>query len=335
VTVSITFAGRPTFTVFANFFPATLRFLSCPMAKHGTLQTFLEYTAARSLLTVLGVLPVRFAISVGRFIGWIAYSTAADLRRTGQTNLRLAFPEKDESEREQMLRDCFASLGRELGLFGHFTTSSRETLLELIEPEGLEYLERAKAQGKGVILFTAHLGAWELTAFGLSLLGHPLSFLARRIDNPRVEGLIDKGRIRFGNRTIDKLSAGRPMVKILRSGEVLGLLLDLNTLDDEAIFVDFFGVPASTNFMVAKLALRTESPIVPIFAPWDPSRRKFQLQLQPPVAMQVTGDEDQDVRRLTEQLSMVIEEAIRRYPGQWLWVHKRWKTRPPGKPGIY
>jgi KDO2-lipid IV(A) lauroyltransferase len=125
------------------------------------------------------------------------------------------------------------------------------------------------------------------------------------------------------------------MLKILRAGEELGLLLDLNTLDDEAIFVDFFGVPASTNFMVAKLALRTESAIIPIFAPWDPVRKKFQLLLQPPVNVQVTGDQDHDVKRLTEQLSMIMEETIRRYPGQWLWIHKRWKTRPPGEPGIY
>ena len=153
--------------------------------------------------------------------------------------------------------------------------------------------------------------------------------------DPKVESLIDQGRTRFGNRTIDKLSAGRSMVKILRAGEELGLLLDLNTLDDEAIFVDFFGIPASTNFMVAKLALRTEAAIIPVFAPWDPVRKKFQLLLQPPVEVPVTGDEEQDVKRLTEQLSMIMEETIRRYPGQWLWIHKRWKTRPPGEPGIY
>jgi KDO2-lipid IV(A) lauroyltransferase len=305
------------------------------MAKHGKLQTFLEYAAARSILGILGVLPISVAMTLGRFMGKVAYSMATNLRRTGQKNLQLAFPEKDEKERSEILRDCFASLGRELGVFSHFVTSSREALLELIEPEGLEYLRNAKTQGKGVILFTGHLGAWEFTSLALSLLGHPLSFLVRRIDNPKVEKLVDQGRTRFGNRTIDKLSAGRPMVKILRSGEELGLLLDLNTLDDEAIFVDFFGVPAATNFMVAKLALRTEAPIIPIFAPWDSARRKFLLLVRPPVAVQTTGYEDEDVQRLTEELSMIMENTIRRYPGQWLWIHKRWKTRPAGEPPIY
>jgi len=305
------------------------------MAKHGKLQTLLEYLAARSVLALLGTLPISAAMSLGRSIGKVAYWTAKDLRQTAQKNLQLAFPEKDEQERNQILRECFSSLGRELGVFSHFSTSSRETLLKWIDLEGLEHLKNARTNGKGVILFTGHLGAWEFTALALSLLGYPLSFLVRRIDNPKVEDLIDRGRTRFGNRTIDKLSAGRSMIKILRAGEELGLLLDLNTLDDEAIFVDFFGVPASTNFMVAKLALRTESPIIPIFAPWDPARNKFQLLLQPPVDVQVTGDEDQDVKRLTEQLSKIMEETIRCYPGQWLWIHKRWKTRPPGEPSIY
>jgi len=305
------------------------------MAKHGKLQTFLEYSAARSVLAVLGALPVSTAMALGRALGKVAYWTAQDLRRTAQTNLQLAFPEKDEQERNEILRQCFSSLGRELGIFSHFSTSSREVLLEWIETRGLEHLRNARANGKGVILFTGHLGAWEFTALALSLLGYPLSFLVRRIDNPKVENLIDQGRTRFGNRTIDKLSAGRSMIKILRAGEELGLLLDLNTLDDEAIFIDFFGVPASTNFMVAKLALRTEAAIIPVFAPWDPARKKFQLLLQPPVVVQVTGDENYDVQKLTAQLSMIMEDTIRSHPGQWLWIHKRWKTRPPGEPSIY
>ena len=125
------------------------------------------------------------------------------------------------------------------------------------------------------------------------------------------------------------------MVKILRSNETLGLLPDLNALDDEAIFVDFFGVPAATNFITAKLALRTNSPIVPVFAPWSEEKQKFLLNVEPVIAFEPTGNEDDDVRRLTTRLSQTIENQIRRYPGQWLWIHKRWKTRPKGEPAIY
>jgi len=305
------------------------------MAKHGKLQMLGEYLLARSVLASLGTVPVSLATGVGRAMGFIAYASARNLRRTGKRNLELAFPEKSEFERRKILRSCFASLGRQLGFFSQFSNAAPSSLLELIDLEGLEHLEAARAQGRGVILFTGHLGAWELTSLALSLRDHPLSFLVRRIDNPRVEQLVDARRTRFGNRTLDKLSAARSMVRILRSGEVLGLLLDLNTLPEEAIFVDFFGIPASTGFMVAKLALRTEAPIIPIFAPWEEKRKKFVVRVEAPVSIECTGNEDEDVRQLTAKLSLIVENQIRSYPDQWLWIHKRWKTRPPGEPSVY
>jgi KDO2-lipid IV(A) lauroyltransferase len=305
------------------------------MAKQGKLRTNLEYFAARFMLAVPGLLPPSMAMAAGQMLGTLAYFVAGNLRKTGFRNLELAFPEKTLEERRAILKGCFLNLGRALGLFSQLSTRSPESLQALIAPEGITHLEQAKSEGNGLILFTAHLGAWELTSFGLSLIGHPVSFLVRRIDNPAVEEMVDEIRVRFGNQTIDKLAAARSMVRLLRSGHVLGLLLDLNVLDDEGIFVDFFGVPASTNFITAKLALRTGSSILPVFAPWDKLRKKFLLQVQPPVSAEVTGDEETDVRRLTEKLSLIVENEIRNYPDQWLWIHKRWKTRPPGEPGFY
>ena len=305
------------------------------MAKQGKLQITIEYVAARVIFASLSHLPLPVAMGVGRAIARLAYLLAGRLRRTGQRNLALALPEKTEEERRALLLGCFRSLGRELALFSKFSTASPETLHSYFNTTGLERLEKAKSESHGLILFTAHLGAWELTSFGLSLLEHPFSFLVRRLDNPKVEELVDRTRTRFGNKTIDKLAAGRGMMRIIRSGGVLGLLIDLNTLDEEAIFVDFFGVPASTNFMVAKLALRNKTQIVPIFAPWDEKQKKFALMIEPVIHPEVTGDEEADIRRLTTQLSQVVENAIRRFPDQWLWIHRRWKTRPPGEPGIY
>ena len=307
------------------------------MAKPGKLQTFLEYSAARSALVTLGRLPAPAAYSAGRAMGKLAYVLAGNLRRTGAINLRLAFPEKSDEERAQLLRDCFDSLGRQMGFFSQFSSRSREELKQLIEVQGLENLERAKAvHGNRLILFTGHLGAWELTSFGLSLVNHPFTFLVRRLDNPRIEELVDRVRKKFGNETIDKLSAARSMLKILRSGETpLGLLPDLNTLDDEAIFVDFMGVPAATTFVVAKLAVRTKTPLVPVFAPWSEEKGKYLLIVEPLIPVEATGDEEADVRQLTIKLTQRIENQIRQYPGQWLWIHRRWKTRPPGEPPIY
>jgi KDO2-lipid IV(A) lauroyltransferase len=306
------------------------------MAKQGKLQTLLEYAAAKSVLVTLGHLPAPTAMTLGQSAGKLAYLLAGNLRKTGAINLRLAFPEKTDVERAELLRECFNGLGRQLGLFSQFATRPLEDLQNLIEVQGLEHLDKAKADmNSGVLLFTAHLGAWELTSFGPSLFGHPFSFLVRRIDNPKIEDLVDRVRTRFGNLTIDKLSAARSMLKLLRDKGVLGLLPDLNALDAEAIFVNFFGVPAATNFIMAKLALRTNSPIIPIFAPWSEEKRKYLLIIGPPVCFQRTGDEEHDVRQLTTTLSELIENTIRRYPGQWLWIHKRWKTRPKGEPAIY
>lgn len=305
------------------------------MAQVGKFQTLLEYSLARSILGLLGILPLSWSMALGRRFGRVGHSMLGNLRRTGERNLSLAFPEKTEPERARLLKLCFENLGRQLGLFAHFSSASRETLLDITESEGLEHLEAAQAKGKGVILFTGHVGAWELSSFGLSLRDKPLSFLVRRIDNPRVEQVVDRTRTRFGNRSVDKRAAARSMLKILHSGETLGLLVDLNTLETEGIFVDFFGLPASTTFMIAKLALRTEASVIPIFVPWNDQRGKYRIHMLPPVCVKRTDDEARDVHNLTAELTKILEEYIRRYPDQWLWIHKRWKTRPSGEPDLY
>jgi KDO2-lipid IV(A) lauroyltransferase len=299
------------------------------------LQINLEYLVAYSLLAIFGWLPPRAALLVGSGMGRWGYYFSSRLRRTGQRNLGLAFPELTQKERRRLLRGCFENLGRLLGVFSQFATADPQTLQSLIECEGLEHIDAAREGGRGVILFTGHVGAWELTSFALSLFGYPLSFLVRRIDNPKIEKLVDERRERLGNRTIDKRSAAREMLLILQGGGTLGILVDLNTLDREGIFVDFFGVPASTTFMLAKLALRTEAAVLPVFAPWDRERRRFLLKIDEPLRFEPSGDAEDDVRRLTQLFTGVVEKYVRHYPDQWLWIHRRWKTRPPGEPGIY
>jgi Kdo2-lipid IVA lauroyltransferase/acyltransferase len=304
------------------------------MAK-STLQINLEYLTARTLLAVFGALPLQLSLSLGSTLGRWGYYLSGRLRRTGQRNLELAFPDLTPQRREELLHGCFQNLGRLLGLFSHFTNTSTAALQSIVDAEGLDHLDAAIRNGRGVILFTGHVGAWELSSFALSLFDHPLGFLVRRIDNPKIEALVDRARTRLGNRTIDKRSAAREMLQILQSGETLGILVDLNTLEREGIFVDFFGVPASTTFMVAKLALRTGAAVLPVFAPWDSQRGRFLLKVEEPLQLDRTGNEEEDVRRFTQLFTGVVEEYARRYPDQWLWIHRRWKTRPPGEPGIY
>jgi KDO2-lipid IV(A) lauroyltransferase len=305
------------------------------MGKHGKVQTAVEYGAARSILTGLGLLPRPLAVAFGLGLGHIAYTLGGRLRRTGARNLQLAFPEMSEKERARILRGCFTNLGRLLGEFSRLSRATPESLRRIIECEGIENLEAARAAGRGVILFTGHLGAWELSSFALSAFGHPMSFLARRIDNPKVEKIIEQTRTRFGNRSIDKRSAARPLLRTLRAGGTVGILVDLNTHPHEAIFVDFFGIPASTTSGLATLALRTGAAVLPVFIPWDEERRRFVLRVDPPLNIERTGDEAEDVNQLTSLFTSIIESYVRRFPGQWLWIHRRWNTRPAGEANFY
>jgi Kdo2-lipid IVA lauroyltransferase/acyltransferase len=304
------------------------------MAEHGKLRTNLEYFFARIVLEFFAMLPLPTAISFGCTLGRIGM-LVPKLRRTGKRNLELAFPHLDENERSRLLRGCFESLGRLLGVFSHFREASAEKLKRRIQCEGMENILKAVGEKRGVIAFTGHVGAWELSSYGPSLYDYPFGFLVRRIDNPKIEALVNEFRAARGNWTIDKRMAAREMLRMLKKGEMLGILVDLNALDREAMFVDFFGVKAATTFVVAKLALRTGAPVVPIFSPWDKKLKKFAVEIGEPLKFDRTGDEEEDTLRATQLLTNVVEGWIRRYPDQWLWVHRRWKTRPPGESPIY
>ncbi len=309
--------------------------LNFEMGKHGKFQTSIEYAAARTLLTGFGLAPRPMAVHMGRGLSRIAYSFGGRLRRAGIRNLELAFPDMSTTERERILRGCFANLGRLLGEFSHLPYATTKSLSQIVDFEGLEHLNAAEERGKGTILFTGHLGAWELTSFALSTIGHQVNFLARRIDNDSIERMIERTRTRFGNRSIDKRAAARPMLRTLAGGGTLGILADLNTQPHEGVFVDFFGVPASTTSSLATLALRTGATVLPIFAPWDKDRGRFVVRIEPPVPVTTTGIQADDIREVTQQITSVIEEYVRRYPDQWLWIHKRWNTRPPGEVDLY
>lgn len=305
------------------------------MAKRGRLQTKVEYGFALSILAVLGILPRPLAVFVGRAMGRVGYFLAGNLRKTGRRNLDLAFPELGRAEKNRILIGCFDNLGRLLGEFSHFSRITPGELAQVVDCEGLEHLKTAQASGRGVILFTAHLGAWELSSFALSAFGYPISFMVRRLDNDLIEDMVDKVRKRFGNRTLDKNAVSRSALRELNEGGTLGMLPDVNMLAREGVFVDFFGTPASTTSMLAKLALRTEAVVVPIFVPWDRQRRRFVLRLEQPLSIERTGNEAEDVQQLTASFMASIENVVRSYPEQWLWIHKRWKTRPPGEPDLY
>ena len=289
----------------------------------------------RALLAGLGLLPRSAAVAAGRGLGSVAYVLCRELRRTGRRNLELAFPEKSEHERTRILRSCFRNLGRLLGEFSQFRRATPESLREITVSENYEYLLEAKRRGKGIIFLTSHLGAWELLSFAYSAFGHPHTVIVRRIDNPLIERMIERIRGRFGNRLVDKKNSARAALKLLREGGALGLLADVNTLPHEGVFVPFFGHLACTTAGVATLALRTDATVIPVYAVWQESRRRFLIHGDPPLELIRTGDHERDIAINTARFASVIESHIRSYPDQWLWIHKRWRTRPDGEPDLY
>jgi len=295
----------------------------------------LEYALAWCVVKTIGALPRPLARLVGVTLGQLIYLLHAKLRRVGMRNLALAFPEQSPSERRKIVRKVFTSLGRQFAEVCLFPTYTSENVSRIVGYDGYENFDRASQRGKGVLFLTGHIGGWELSAFAHSLYGHPLHFVMRPLDNPYLDALVRRYRTMHGNTPILKDNPARELLRAIKAGATVGILIDTNMTPPEGVFVDFFGIPACTASGLARIALRTDAAVVPGFTVWDPVLRKYRLRFEPPVTLIRTGNNDADVVANTALFTKVIEDVVRRYPDQWLWVHRRWKTRPPGQPSLY
>src|SRR5437588_506867 len=295
----------------------------------------LEYAAAWPFIKILGALPRPVARAVGIGVAWVVYLLHARLRQVGMRNLAMVFPEKGEAERARILRGEFASLGRQLAEVCHFPKYTLENVDEVVVYDGFENYERAHARGKGVLLFAGHFGGWELSSFVLSMHGHWMHVIMRGMDNVYLGRLIEHYRTMHGNKAVDKDDFVRGLLSAMKAGEVVGMLMDTNMTPPQGVFVDFFGIPACTASGLARIALRTDAAVVPGFTLWAPALGKYRLRFDPALKPIRTDDDEADIVANTAMFTKVIEDYVRRFPDQWLWVHRRWKTRPEGEPAIY
>ncbi len=295
----------------------------------------LEYAAAWPFIKILGILPRPLSRAFGIALAQAFYLLHVRLRRVGMRNLELALPETSIAERKRILRGVFTSLGRQLAEVCQFPKYTRENVYKIVEYDGLENFQEAYARGKGVLFLTAHFGAWELSAFAHSLHGHWLHIVMRPMDNLYLDRLIQSYRTMHGNKTVGKDDFVRGLLAAMKCGETVGILMDTNMTPPQGVFVDFFGIPACTASGLARIALRTDAAVVPGFTIWDKSLRKYRLHFDLALELIRTGDLEADIVANTQQFTKVIEDYVRQYPDQWLWVHRRWKTRPEGQPPLY
>jgi Kdo2-lipid IVA lauroyltransferase/acyltransferase len=295
----------------------------------------LEFAFAWTLLTAFRLLPRRAALAAGAGLGAVAWAVLPRLRRVGLHNLKLAFPEAPPVQRECILRILYRNLGRQLAEFCQMRRYTAENTRALARYEGLEHYLGARDKNAGVLIVTAHLGAWELSSFWHSLMGHPMTMVIRRLDNPGVDRLVNGIRCLHGNHVVHKDDFARGLLAAMHRGETVGILMDTNMTPPQGVFVPFFGVPACTASGLARVALRTGAAVLPGFMVWEAGERKYVLRFGEEITLTRSGDDERDVVENTARFTAAIEDAIRRYPDQWLWVHRRWKTRPEGGAPVY
>ena len=295
----------------------------------------LEFILVFVLVRGLGALPRRWARAAGACLGALAFVLTGRLRRTGERNLQLAYPAHDDAWRKRLLRQLYRNLGLQLAEFCVMSRYTAENTRSLVRYAGLEHYLAAREKGRGVLVITGHLGLWELSSFYHSLMGYPMSMVIRRLDNPLVDRLVNGIRCLHGNTVLHKDDFARGLLGAMRRGETVGILMDTNMTPPQGVFVDFFGVPACTASGLARVAMRTEAAMLPGFLTWREEEKKYVLEFGEPLKLVHTGNDEQDIVANTQICTTAIEAWVRRFPEQWLWVHRRWKTRPPGEPSLY
>lgn len=287
---------------------------------------WIEAAAVGVAFALARLLPRRALLAFGAAAGALAGRLDRRHTHVARENLSAAFPDAPATERERILRACWRHFGRITLDALAFSRLTRQDVGRILVPDGEENIRDAFAAGKGVLVFSAHFGHWEAGAILMGQMGLPFAVITRPLDNPILERLLDRLRRGTGNAVIHKRRAVRETIRALGAGSGVAILIDQDARND-GVFVPYFGRDASTTPTLALLALRTGAPVLPVFARVEPDGR-IVVRAEPPFVAVPTEDRNEDVRRLTARCTEVVERWVRRYPEQWLWMHRRWKTRP-------
>ncbi|MGB9228895.1 MAG: lysophospholipid acyltransferase family protein [Terracidiphilus sp.] len=294
-----------------------------------------EYGLVVVLARCLGFMPRSAARFFARLLAIATFWCFGRLRRAGLRNLEMALPNLTSKTRRKILRGVYIHLAWQLVEFCRMSRYTAENTRCWMRTEGLEHYLAAQARGKGVLIITGHLGAWELSSFYHSLMGHPMGMVIRRLDNRRLDVYVNDIRCTHGNFVLSKDDFGRGLLMAMREGKTVGILMDTNMTPPQGEFVRFFGMMACTGTGPAHIARKTGAAVLPGFMFWEASENMYVLRFGPEVEIPHTDDVAADILKGTQRCTAEIETWIRRYPDQWLWINRRWKTRPPGEPGLY
>jgi len=296
------------------------------MRRRSLVRNLAEYGLALAVVKSLQYAPLALAWRMGFACARLLDRALPRLRQVAYRNLSMALPGADP---QSVVDGVFRSIGRLLVVFAKLPSIRKENLSRWVRLEGGEHFQAARQKGRGVLFAASHLGNWELSAFAHALLAEPMYVVVRPLDNPFIDRMVERRRGLSGNRPLFKKDFARTILKALGNNQAVGILIDQNTTADQGVFVDFFGMPACSGTGFAKLAGHSGAPVIPGYAIWSEEERRYVLRFEPP--LEITGD----VVRDTQALHAKLEQIIRRYPDQWLWIHRRWKTQPPGTAPLY
>ena len=299
--------------------------------KRSKISDFVQYVGLRAFVAIIQLLPLYFCMLIGRFCAYAGYLVDRKRRTIAEQNLRNAYgKDLSDVQRRKIIRRNYlhlASVGIDFIKLPQIVNGNNWR--KYFEVEGLEFAREALEQGKGIIFVSGHVGSWEVLGCAMKYLFHqPVHSIAKHMENPFSDKLFTQLRENSGQKIIFTENASRAILRVLKSNQLLGILIDQHVRENN-IFVDFFGQKAATTRSVATLSLKTGASVIMLFARRVGRRYRFKVTVSKPIQIEKTGNQEKDILNLTQRCTSIIESRIREHPHEWLWIHRRWKTSPP------